>query len=667
MKPILHIDFETRSALDLPTVGLWNYVRHPTTDVWCMAWAIGEAEPEVWKPANNLTASQITIQNHLAFGGTVVAHNAPFELAVWNEIMVKRYGWPVLKPEQMVCTMAQAYAMSLPGSLENCALALGLPILKDEEGYGLMLRMARPRAYGKDGTPIWWTDPDRLARLYAYCQQDVRVEREIHKRLMPLSGSERKVWLMDYAINQRGIPVDVVTATAGIKMAETIKVKCDQELAVATKGSATSCTALDALKEWMSDRLQIPVPSLAKDTVTNLLLRPNLPDDVKQALLLRQEAGKASTAKLNPMVEMAGTDNRIHNVFQYHGASTGRWAGRGIQPHNFPRDVPSAETVENILALVRKGDAAAIDTIYGPPMSMLSKCLRGFIWNGGEDYRVIVGDLANVEGRGTAWLSGEQWKINAYKAADAGTGPGLYELAYAKAFGVPVESVKNPSPERQKGKVAELAFGYQGALGAWRKFDQTVPDQQVEEIKVAWRAAHPQIVKTWYALQNAAIKAVQHPGEVYSAGHPGRAAKFKVSGSFLWCLLPSGRALCYPYPKILPGLYGDQLTYMTVPGVDKSDIIADPHNASGWARVGTYGGSLMENVIQAICRDLLVHVMQQFSDIVLHVHDEVVRHVPVSQADAAREDLEHAMRSPPAWAKDFPMWAECKIMERYGK
>jgi len=213
----------------------------------------------------------------------------------------------------------------------------------------------------------------------------------------------------------------------------------------------------------------------------------------------------------------------------------------------------------------------------------------------------------------------------------------------------------------------ELAFGYQGALGAWRKFDQTTPDKQVLECNAGWRAAHPMIKKTWYALQNAAINAVKNPGETYQAGHPNRAVKFKVSGSFLWCLLPSGRALCYPYPKILPGLYGDELTYMTVPGADTTHIITDPHNASRWARVGTYGGSLMENVIQAICRDLLVHVMLQFDDVVLHVHDEIVRQVLLAHAECARDELEQAMRSPPAWAAGFPLWAKCKIMERYGK
>ena len=243
MTPALHCDFETRSTLDLTEVGLWNYVRHPSTDVWCMAWALNEAEPALICCNSNVMHWEAALA-HVESGGTVVAHNAAFELAVWNEIMVKRYGWPVLKPEQTVCTMAMSYAMGLPGSLADAALALGVPVLKDEEGRALMLRMSRPRAYCKDGTPIWWNDPERLARLYAYCQQDVRVEQAIYKRLMPLSDQERKVWLMDYAINQCGIPVDLVTARAGIKMAEEIKEHCDQRLGVVTGGAATSCGAL---------------------------------------------------------------------------------------------------------------------------------------------------------------------------------------------------------------------------------------------------------------------------------------------------------------------------------------------------------------------------------------------------------------------------------------
>lgn len=321
--------------------------------------------------------------------------------------------------------------------------------------------------------------------------------------------------------------------------------------------------------------------------------------------------------------------------------------------------------------------ADIIDAIYGPPLEVLSNCLRGFMVPA-PGHLLVVGDFASVEGRGVAWFSGEEWKLRAYRESDAKTGPGIYELAYAKAFRVPVESVKNPSFERQVGKTMELAFGYQGGVGAFQTMAKTlgvkVADDKAEEFKVGWRAAHPKVKQTWYDLQRAAINATLKPGEGYSAGHPGRGVKFKAVGSFLWCLLPSGRALCYPYPKVLEGNFGPQLTYMKVPSPGAEDagkIIHDEANRGNWARVKTYGGSLMENVIQAICRDLLVHVLLALHEagarIVMHVHDEAVIEVAAGKAPGAHKELERLMSTAPAWAAGFPLMGEVKTMARYGK
>jgi DNA polymerase len=591
--------------------------------------------------------------------------------------MVPRYGWPELKPEQTYCTMAMAYAMGLPGNLEDAALAMGLQILKDAEGRGLMLRMCRPRS-NKNGKLVWWDEPDKLARLYAYCQQDVRVERELHKRLMPLSAKERKVWLLDYKINQRGVQVDIESAKAAISLAETVKEQCNAELAEVTNGAATTVTALAPLKEWLAERgCHEALVGLAKQDVADLLDRDDLTDEVRRALTLRQEAGKASNAKFNVMANQAGEDGRLRNMYQYHGAATGRWAGRAVQTHNLPRDMPKAEAVERILELVRAGEHDAIDAIYGPPLTMISKCLRSF-FVAPPGKRLISGDFANVEGRGQAWFAGEQWKLDAFRKADAKQGPGIYELTYAKSFNVPVESVKNPSEERQVGKVMELAFGYQGGVGSFRVMAKTygvkVTDEKADEFKEAWRAAHPKIKNAWYDIQRAAISAVRSPGDSYVCGHPGRQAKFKVVGSFLWCLLPSGRAICFPYPKLLEGEFGPQLTYMTVPSQEdrrKGKVIADPKNSSNWARVGTYGGSLFNNIVQGFCRDILADTMLALDDkgatIVLHTHDDVNLEVDAAKAERARELMQQVMRTPPAWAAGFPLYAECGIMERYGK
>jgi len=664
---ILHIDFETRSELDLREVGLWNYARHSSTDAWCMAWAIGDEEPKVVSlDAGVCDAPWIP---HVKNSGVVYAHNAPFELEIWNQIMVPRHGWPVLKPEQTFCTMAQAYAMGLPGALEDAALALGLAVLKDKEGRALMLKMADRTKY-KDAKP------EDLKRLYAYCQQDVRVERELHKRLVPLSEKERRVWLLDYKINQRGVAIDVESVKAAVKLAETVKEKAGEELSKITGGAVQSPTALPALKEWLFMSCGVDVKSLAKQDVVDLL-ETELPNGVRAALTVRQEAGKASTAKFDVMLNRVGEDGRLRQMYQYHGAATGRWAGRGVQTHNLPRDMPKAPIVEKILALIRAGEYEKINMLYGAPLSMASKCLRSF-FVAPLGKLLVGGDFANIEGRGQAWFAGEEWKLKAFAAADNGSGPGLYELAYSRMFAVPVESVLNPSEERQVGKVAELAFGYQGGVGSFHVMGKTygvkVSDAKADEFKLAWRATHPRIVGTWKEIQNAAINAVRSSGSKFMCGYPGRQACFLVSGSFLWCLLPSGRAICYPYPKLLEGEYGPQLTYMTVPSQtdkQKGKVIDDPKNSSNWCRVGTYGGSLFNNIVQGFCRDIFADSMLAADELgaalVLHTHDDLNFEVSEANAQGARAVVEELIQRVPAWAAKFPLKAECKVMARYGK
>jgi DNA polymerase len=523
--------------------------------------------------------------------------------------------------------------------------------------------------------PVWWVDEDKLKRVYEYCRQDVRVERELHKRLLPLSAKERKIWLMDYAINARGVAVDIPTAKAGAKMAAEVQVRAGQQLAIITEGAVTEATALTALKQWMEPKVGSPVVSLDKEMVEAWLSRDNLPDDVRQALILRQEAGKASVAKLDKMISLAGSDSRLHNTLQYHGAAPGRWAARGVQVHNLVRDMPPADVVERILADVRDGALEWIGMAYGPPMQQISRCLRSF-FVAAPGKVLIAGDFAGVESRCGAWISGEEWKLRAFRAADAKTGPGIYELTASKTLGILVASIGKDSPERQMGKVQELAFQYQGGIAAARKFLpkslKDTPDKTLNQWKFGWRDTHPMIVRFWKDLENAAISAVRAEGQVFEAGFPGRGVKFKKAGSFLWCQLPSGRVTCFPYPKLLAGTYKDELTYMTVPNEGaNTKIIADVKNANNWARVSSYGGSLMQTMMEAICRDLLADKMLELHEkgaqIVLHIHDEVIVEVPEAKAPGARMAMEATMRTAPAWAKDFPLWADCRVSRRYGK
>jgi DNA polymerase len=460
-----------------------------------------------------------------------------------------------------------------------------------------------------------------------------------------------------------------------MRAAKAAKKSLDADMALLTGGAVKTCSALAELKAWCAAQ-GVSTCGLAKADIVSLL-DGQLPKIVRDALTLRQEAGKASTAKLETMLRLASDDGRVRNSLQYHGAATGRWAGRGIQPHNFPRDVPKNAVVEKMLALLRAGEGRYIDMAYEPVMNVISRCLRGFLVPApGRVY--LQSDYSSVEGRGTAWFSGEDWKIEAFKAADAGTGPGMYELTYAKSFGVPVESVLNPSHERQIGKVMELAFGYQGGKGAFhtmgRAYGVTESDERADGFKRAWRDAHPATRSVWRELEWAAIGAVQNPGEPFYAGHADRMVTYKKVGTFLWCLLPSGRALCYAYPKILEGEYGPQLTYFTVPStndVKRGNILDDPANTTTWARVATYGGSLLENIIQAVCRDLLTDAMLRLESagipVVLHVHDEIVCEVSTMRAESAQRTMQRIMNSAPAWAEGFPLKADCVVLTRYGK
>lgn len=742
----IFIDFETRSTVDLKERGLDNYARDPSTDVWCMAWAVDD-EPTEIEIYDALPASVLGLAalDFVEKGATVVAHNAPFELAIWNNIMVPRYGWPELKPEQCVCTMAMAYAMALPGSLENAAAAVGLAVQKDQAGHRLMMQMCRPREIKPDGTIVWWDDPDRLERLYAYCKQDVEVERQLYKRLVPLSEKERKIWQLDYQINNRGVAVDIPTIHKAIEVVRTEQDRLNQEIREVTGNYVGFVTEVARITQWVRTQ-GVDIPGLAKADVLDALELDGLPDRVRTVLQIRQEAGRSSTSKLRAFVEAASSDGRVRNTMQYHGAGTGRWAGRRIQPHNLPRPTMPQADIEAAIELLGDGDRDAIDLLYGPPMDVVANCVRGMI-TAAPGHELLVCDFANIEGRGIAWLAGEEWKLQAFRDYDAGTGPDIYKLSYSKSFHVPVEDVTKD--QRQVGKVQELALGYGGGVGAFqtmaRGYGVEISDTQADVIKNLWREAHPHVVAYWYDLEDAAMGALRHRGAVqvvgsrmygaagfnlgeqvtphYRRGHwriinrgqpnqktvwvsetfvDGRGAvyandrqaridsrprvEYLVSGSFLWCLLPSGRALCYPYPKILEidtpwGEKKDALTYMAnVSGGRKAKekIVPDPAASGPWQRVATYGGSLAENVTQAVARDLLAEAMLRVAfaniPIVMHVHDEIVCEIPEKWwlehngvPIPVGEPMTHYMKEVPEWAVGLPIAVESWRGRRYRK
>ncbi len=682
----LFIDKETRSPVDLKKAGLGRYARHPLTEVLMMCWAFGDEDFALWQQGELLPTR---IRQHVESGGIVVGHHATFELALWNYVMAARHGWPRLRAEQVRCTLAACYAMALPGALENAAHALGLKIAKDAEGRTIMLRMCKPRAWDGD-KPVYHDTPELRARLGAYCSVDGQVEREIYKRVLPLSDKEQRVWVLDQAINNRGVPFDMESLDAALVVADKEKERLDAEMTKVTDGTVAVCSNVGMLKEWAADFGVMP-DSLAKAELSELLDYEDLPAPVKEALKLRQSAGRFTSISKLKAIKQREIARRVPFLFQYHAATTGRWAGRGVQPHNFTRDLPEPHDVEEILRLIRDGNTEWLNLAYGEPSILISKCLRGFI-RAAKGNTFIGGDFANVEGRGLAYLAGEEWKLDAYRAYDEGRGPDLYCVAYGKSFGVDPSTIDKKDPRRQIGKVQELAFGYQGGVGAARKMaprdTRDKSDAELDGWKTGWRNAHLKIKGYWYDLQTAAIDAVLEPGKIVIVGAAGRRVMFRKRGSFLWCRLPSGRTLCYPYPDVRTGDFGQYLTFKSVPdalvwgiyakwlreGKEKGEpnttyIVDEPGNTREWCRISTYGGKLAENITQAVCRDLLADAMLRVEaagfEVVLHVHDEIVAEGKFTEEDRSR--FEALMCQVPDWAAGFPVSAGCWLAERYRK
>jgi DNA polymerase len=366
----LFLDFETRSIVDLKKCGAEVYARHPSTEVMCTGVAFDDEAPLVFS-WGKLSEAEIS---HVKSGGAVVAHNAPFELAIWNYCGVKKYGWPPLHPEQIDCTMARAYAMALPGSLADAANALGLTQNKDSVGHRIMMQLSQPKkmipggclqcegdsdcpdCYGTGMGIDWYTPithPDKFQALNAYCVQDILVERELDKRLLALSPSERKVWILDRTINDRGVQVDVESAKAAMALVEAEKERLDAEMRKITGGAVATCSAVAQITAWLTS-LGVKAVGVTKADVTALLDREDLPAVAKAALQLRQEAAKSSTAKIEAMLRGVCGDGRLRGMFQYNGAgATGRWAGRRVQLQNLPRSKMKQTEIEAVFSLLK--------------------------------------------------------------------------------------------------------------------------------------------------------------------------------------------------------------------------------------------------------------------------------------------------------------------------
>ena len=692
--PRVHLDFETASPQPLGStnsVGVYRYVEDPETRVWGFAWCFDSGAIYRWCPGD---PEPTPLLDHIKAGGAVVAHNAAFERLVWNRVLLPRYAqeWPVLTIAQLDCTMARAQALGLPASLEKLAEALGTDARKDLAGAVLMKRMAKQRGKSLDGENLWWDAPEMVSRLMDYCVQDVRTEVAVDALMAPLSDRERQVWELDQRINDRGVPVDIELCRASAAFARSALNFADAEMRRITGYAVGGVQKNSALAAWVSTQ-GIPCTSVAKGEVPRLAseARAKGLTAVTDALALRESASKTSTAKFAKMLACVCSDGRLRGLLAYHGARTGRWAGRLVQPQNFPRfdheNPLDASGVRLLTELLRAGipHVETIQTMvsgYGDALGFLSKSLRGILC-AEPDMKFISADFSNIEGRVNAWLAGETWKLQAFKSYDEGAGPDLYVMAYARSFGVEPGSVSKR--QRQIGKVQELALGYQGGLGAfakmvtgygirladivdavrsavsvsdWNEFlgmyavlgTAAGPGAQGESdpkhgldadtwsalklLVMNWRTANPMISRSWHDYQGASIDAVRCPGVPVGVRNGHSPITFFFDGYTLFAQLPSGRILCHNKPALVE----EQVTRVDKNGNEyvktntKLEIQIVDSMTNSLKIQNPYGGLLCENFSQAVARDIMVDSMFRLEEAgystVLTVHDEILAEVP---------------------------------------
>jgi DNA polymerase len=642
-----HIDFESRSCTQLKGAGVHKYIEDPSTDVLLAAYAFDDGPVELWRRDEPCPER---LRAHVAAGGGLVAHNASFEATVWRAVMGAKYGWPVPHPEQWDCTAARAAAMGLPRDLAGAAAALGLDVTKDAAGQRLMKKMCEPRHWEPGGRPVWLEDEGSLRQLAQYCMQDVVVERELARRLPPLSDVERRVFLLNCQINARGIHVDLDLVDAASAVVDARLAALDHRICTLTEGRVPTTTQILKLRAWLRENGVDDVEALDKAGLADLQSRADLPETVREVLAVRAEAAKTSTAKLRAYRDYAGSDGRLRDNLLYLGASrTGRFSGKGAQVQNLPRGV--VKDVDGAVAAILSGDPDRIASLPHPPLDVVSSCLRPCL-TAGPGKRLFAADFSNIEGRVLALLAGEERTLQAFRDFDAGTGPDVYKTTAAGIYKVSVADVT--SDQRTIGKVATLALGYGSGRGAFqtmaKAYGLEIEDARADAIKVAWRKANPRIVGFWSRCARAAVLAVRHPGTEVKAGR----ISYLCDDDVLWCRLPSGRTLVYRTPHFhettLP--WGEAAPSLCFWGTNSY--------TRKWSRIPLYGGLLVENVTQACARDLLVEAMFRIEaagyHIVLSVHDEIV--AEVAEEFGSLEEFVALMRAAPPWAEGCPIAAK---------
>jgi len=641
------LDMETASTVDLKKTGAQAYAEHPDTRVTVLCWAVDDGPVQTWRwdtceDATNrrIDAFEVWLKQDAVF----VAHNYLFEFNIWRHKMVP-LGFPEIPLERWSCTMARSLVAGYPASLEMLAVAAKLPFQKDTSARDLMLRMARPRTTEPELT--WWheTSPEHFHRLCDYCVNDVEAERAADKALPDLSPRERRVFETDAQINQRGIHVDGDLVTKLASHASAAKVMAVGQVIAATNGQVNTPNQVGRIRTWL-DGVGVALPDLRRITVLAALQSSAIAGPARAVLQARLDASRASTAKLEAIRSARSLDGRVRGTFQYYGASrTGRAAGRRLQPQNLFRG--SIKDVMRAVKLVKTGCLTSdLETLFeDSAMGVVASCLRSCI-TAPPGRKLVICDFAQIEARVLAWLADESYALNCFARGDD-----IYTET-AKAIG---------SPSRQLGKVLVLACGF--GMGAKRfqetaaTFQLTMDLDEAEHAVRAWRGLNKRIVNFWWESDKALRRvAGSMPGSAIRVGK----VVFKRSRTAVLIELPAGRHLVYRNPHV-------ELNQTT----DKWEFTYRGTHGGDWVVQRSWPGKVVENITQAVARDVLVDALVELMalgvDVIAQVHDELVAECDDTDADSTYSLMQSRMSRPVAWGPGLPLAAAGFVAQRYAK
>ena len=644
------IDIETFSEAPLPKTGVYRYAEDPSFEILLFGISIDDGPVTVYDLKSGDTLPKEIISDLLDPFVIKWAFNAQFE-----RICISRYLWDkgllekgtYLSPCGWRCDMVWAGYLGFPMNLKGAGEALGLESQKMEEGKSLITYFCKPyrptskNNYGDRNLPSH--DPEKWEVFKKYNARDVEVEKEIARKLSahPVPDFVWEEYVIDQTINDRGILVDLPMVKSAIYLDQESKGHLKDEMQSVT-GLANPQSVLQ-MQKWLREN-GVELDSLGKKELQAQL--SDIEEPMRSVLLLRQQLAMSAVKKYQAMETAACTDGRCRGMFQFYGANrSGRWAGRIVQLQNLFRN--SLPDLEEARDLVKSGNYDALALLYDSVPEVLAQCVRtAFIPSPG--YKFIVSDFSAIEARVIAWLAGEQWRMEAFSS-----GKDIYCASASQMFHVPVEKHGINGHLRQKGKIAELALGYGGSVGALTAMgalDMGLQEEELQPLVSAWRESNPNIVRLWWAVDKAVKTAVKEKTTTHTHG-----LEFKYQGGMLYIMLPSGRHLSYVRPRIGENRFGSEsVTYM---GTDFT---------KHWSRIETFGGKCVENIVQAISRDILCHAMKQLSSyrIVAHVHDEVI--VEATQ-ETTVEEICNLMSSVPPWAPGLILRAdgyECKFYQK---